>query len=78
MTGRWKARKAKQASLSFHEPLGNLAQTARFPHSHSSGGEAGWESGKPKAGFPLSHRRYFICIGETTDKTGERFAPPKS
>lgn len=45
----------KQASLSFHEPLGNPANTAGFPHSHSSGDEGGWKSGKPRSGFPLSH-----------------------
>jgi hypothetical protein len=51
----------KQASHSFHEPLGNLAKTGRdFTHSHSSGGEGGWKSGKPKAGFPLSHRPEYL------------------
>ena len=46
----------RQASPSFHEPLGNLAKTARFPHSLSSDDEGGWKSGKRKARFPLSHR----------------------
>src|SRR6476646_9820892 len=47
----------RQASHSFHEPLGNLATSRRdSQHSHSSDDEGGWKSGKPKAGFPLSHR----------------------
>src|SRR5260370_8756496 len=33
---------------------------ARFPHSHSFDDEGGWKSGKPKAGFPLSHRLGFL------------------
>src|SRR5271163_4959147 len=39
-----------QVSHPFPRPL-EIA--ARFPHSHRPG--AAWESGKPKAGFPLSH-----------------------
>jgi hypothetical protein len=54
----------------FPRRLGNLANTARFPHFHSADGclirlqdgedaeDLGvpWKSGNPKAGFPLSHR----------------------
>ena len=55
----------------FPRLLGNLAQNARFPHSHRSDdcfcfrqqrpqqgiGKSGpWKSGNPKAGFPLFHR----------------------
>ena len=78
----------KQASPSFHEPLGNLAKRpARFPHFHSSGDEGEWESGKPKAGFPLSHRPESIQISRTKNRAagglrpplgGGRSAPPKS
>jgi hypothetical protein len=32
MTGLWKAWKAKDASPSFHEPLGNLAKSRRDSH----------------------------------------------
>jgi hypothetical protein len=32
MTGLWKAWKAKDASPSFHEPLGNLAKDGRDSH----------------------------------------------
>src|SRR5216684_5085083 len=46
--------KPKAGFPRFPQPLGNLAQTARFPHSHSGGGPR-WKSGKPKAGFPLFH-----------------------
>jgi hypothetical protein len=37
-------------------PWKSRPRQARFPHSHSVGGEGGWKSGKPKTGFPLSHR----------------------
>ena len=66
----------KQASPSSHEPLGNPAKkAARFPHFNSSGEEGGWKSGKPKAGFPLSHRHE--CVWISKRKTGPRacFAP---
>src|SRR5579875_2281472 len=41
----------KQASPSFHQPLGNLAQRRRDSHSP---GEVVRKSGNPKPGFPLS------------------------
>jgi hypothetical protein len=56
----WKCRvrgkrgKAKAAFPLFPRPLGNLAEGARFPHSHSPAWP-GWKSGKPKSGFPLFH-----------------------
>jgi hypothetical protein len=52
-----KAWKAKDASPSSHEPLGNLANSRRDSHiPTSSGDEGGWKSGKPRSGFPLFHR----------------------
>jgi hypothetical protein len=54
--GYGKRGKPKAGFPRFPQPLGNLAQTARFPHSHSGGGPR-WKSGKPKAGFPLFHAR---------------------
>jgi hypothetical protein len=59
-TGRWKWRamdaeeNQKQVFLRAHSPW--KSQEARFPHSHRPDDEAGWKSGNPKAGFPLSHR----------------------
>src|SRR5450759_3537607 len=46
----------KEASPSFHEPLGNLAEGRRDSHIPQLRRRGGWESGKPRAGFPLSHR----------------------
>src|SRR2546428_9069638 len=44
----------KQASPSFHEPLGNLAKRRRDSHiSTAPTTRADGKSGKPKAGFPL-------------------------
>ena len=37
----------------FHRAHRTLEIAARFPHSHRLGWA--WKSGKPKAGFPLSH-----------------------
>ena len=57
MPGLWKAWKAKGRLPTLStSPLGISPKAARFPHSHSSDDEGGWKSGKPKAGFPLSHR----------------------
>jgi hypothetical protein len=66
----------KKASHSSHEPLGNLAKKpARFPHSHSSGDEGGWKSGKPKAGFPLSHRLDF-SLSKEKNRSASGLRPP--
>jgi hypothetical protein len=68
----------KKASHSSHEPLGNLAKKpARFPHSHSSGDEGGWKSGKPKAGFPLSHRLDFsLSLSKEQNRSASGLRPP--
>jgi len=34
----------------------SLEIAARFPHSRQADDESGWKNGKPKPGFPLSHR----------------------
>ncbi len=34
----------------------SLEIASGFPHSTQDDGYSGWESGKPKIGFPLSHR----------------------
>ena len=47
----------KQASPSFHSPLEISPRTGEIPTFPQLRREAGgWKSGKPKAGFPLSHR----------------------
>jgi hypothetical protein len=47
----------KQASPSFHSPLEISPTTGEIPTFPQLRREAGgWKSGKPKAGFPLSHR----------------------
>jgi hypothetical protein len=57
MPGLWKAWKAKKPAFhSFHESLEISPKGGEIPHSHSSDDEGGWKSGKPKSGFPLSHR----------------------
>src|ERR1700719_2103602 len=57
MPGLWKAWKAKSRLPPLSTaPWKSRQERARFPHFHSSGDEGGWKSGKPKAGFPLSHR----------------------
>jgi hypothetical protein len=60
----------RQASPSFHEPLGNLAKRRRDFHISTAPASVAslrakskqriekcgrWKSGNPKAGFPLSH-----------------------
>jgi len=55
MPGHGREENQKQVSLRRPQPL-EIAKGGRFPHSHLSDDEAGWKSGNPKAGFPLSHR----------------------
>src|SRR6266550_3688221 len=46
----------KQASPSFHSPLEISPRTGEIPTFPQLRRRGGWKSGKPKAGFPLSHR----------------------
>jgi hypothetical protein len=47
----------KQASPSFHSPLEISPKAGEIPTFPQLRREAGgWKRGKPKAGFPLSHR----------------------
>jgi len=62
----------KQVSHRVHSPW--KSQRARFPHFHRLG--YAWKSGKPKAGFPLSH--LLFLLKNPTQKGGlaaDRFAP---
>src|SRR5436309_15041858 len=55
MTGRVESvEKQKRLFPSFHRPLG-ISQTTRDAHIPTARLRPGWERGKPKAGFPLSH-----------------------
>ena len=75
MPGLWKAWKAKDRLPTLStSPLGIPPKAARFPHSHSSGDEGGWESAKPKAGFPLSHRHEYVWINIKNRATRAGFA----
>src|SRR5262249_49490725 len=52
-----------------------------FPHFHRPESEAGWKSGNPKAGFPLSHRPECIFFNPKRKESGSRSAtlpPPGS
>src|SRR5215469_718593 len=67
----WKAWKAKGGLPPLStSPLGISPNAARFPHFHSSGGEGGWKSGKPTAGFPLPHRPGYIDQNQNTAAGG--------
>jgi len=79
-SGRWKWRamdaeeNQKQVFLRVHNPW--KPQKARFPHSHRPDDNAGWKSGNPKAGFPLSHRLGFpIQRPKKGGLAAGRFAP---
>jgi hypothetical protein len=44
----------------------SLEIASRFPHSTQAEDDGGWKSGKPKAGFPLSHRTILSLFLKTT------------
>jgi hypothetical protein len=64
--------------------LGNLAQNARFPHSHSSGGSRRMEKWKTKSRFPTFPPPRIPFLPEVNRAAGGlrpppgggRFAPP--
>jgi hypothetical protein len=65
----------KQASPFSHSPLEISPRTGEistFPQLRREAG--GWKNGKPKAGFPLSHRHESIDPGMKTRAAGR--APP--
>jgi hypothetical protein len=75
----------KQASPSFHSPLEISPRTGEIPTFPQLRREAGgWKSGKPKTGFPLSHRHESLFFGTKNRAAGGlrpppgggRFAPP--
>src|SRR2546422_6025521 len=50
----------KQASPSFHRHLEISPRTGEIPTFPQLRRRGGWKSGKPKPGFPLSHRHPFL------------------
>jgi hypothetical protein len=54
----------------------SLEIAARFPHSTQARRRSGWKSGKPKAGFPLSHRTILSLF--KTEKSVLGFQPRAS
>jgi len=61
----------KQASPSSHSPLEISPRTGEIPTFPQLRREAGgWKSGKPKAGFPLSHRHESMSPGMKTRAVG--------
>jgi hypothetical protein len=63
--------KQKQLFPSFHSPL-EISPKARDSHIPTARHRPGWESGKPKSGFPLSH------AGLATTTTDYLFSEPKT
>src|ERR1017187_4080007 len=68
--------KQKQLFPSFHSPLG-ISPKARDSHIPTAWHCPGWESGKPKSGFPLSHAGHAtttaVCLfSEPKTKKGDR------
>src|SRR5450432_674443 len=62
----------RQVFLRAHSPW--KSQTTRFPHFHSRC--SAWKSGKPKAGFPLSHLLSLLFNQiKKGDPAADRFAP---
>jgi len=62
----------RQVFLRAHSPW--KSQTTRFPHSHSRC--SAWKSGKPKAGFPLSHLLSLLFNQiKKGNPAADRFAP---
>src|SRR5579862_2351561 len=67
----------KQASPSSHSPLEISPRTGEIPTFPQLRREAGgWKSGKPKAGFPLSHRHESLSPG--TKNPGRGRASPSA
>ena len=88
MTGLWKAWKAKDASPSFHEPLGNLAKDGRDSHIPTAPAtKADGQVENQKQVFHLSTAPNIFSFnrqekppreGLRPSASGRRFAPPKS
>src|SRR5437764_15153672 len=58
----------KQAFPCFHRPLEISPRAGEIPTFPQLRRRGGWKSGKPKTGFPLSHRHLFIPKTKTGDR----------
>jgi len=76
-------KKQKQLSPSFHAPL-EISPKARDSHIPTARRRPGWKSGKPQAGFPLSHAglattaTVYVCRTKNQSKKIGRFAASSS
>ena len=76
MPGLWKAWKAKSRLPTLStSPLGISPTAGEIPTFPQRRRRRRWKSGKPKAGFPLSHRPEDI-LGKPTKSQGGRASPP--
>jgi hypothetical protein len=68
--------KQRQLSHAYHRPL-EISQRARDSHIPTARLRPGWKSGKPEAGFPLSHTGLAttIIVEFSKPKTEERNRP---
>src|SRR5260370_39536970 len=65
----------KQASPSFHSPLEISPRTGEIPTFPQLRRRGGWKSGKPKTGFPLSHRHPFLAKRKRRSRAGFAHRP---
>src|SRR3989442_7847342 len=71
MPGLWKAWKAKGRLPPLStSPLGISPKAGEIPTFPQRRRRGGWKSGKPKAGFPLSHRLVFSLSDKQMEAAG--------
>jgi len=76
MPGLWKAWKAKSRLPTLPtSPLEISPKAREIPTFPNSGHKGGWKSGKPRAGFPLSHRPGFT-LSRTKKQRGRASPSP--
>src|SRR5260370_42396315 len=66
----------KQASPCFHRPLEISPRAGEIPTFPQLRRRGGWKSGKPKTGFPLSHRHLFMPKQKKRGPPGGLRPPP--
>src|SRR5437867_1437847 len=65
----------KQASPCFHRPLEISPRAGEIPTFPQLRRRGGWKSGKPKTGFPLSHRHPFLAKRKRRSRAGFALRP---
>src|SRR5258708_8510598 len=60
----------RQASPCFHSPLEISPRAGEIPTFPQLRRRGGWKSGKPKTGFPLSHRHPFLQKRKDRSRAG--------